>query len=197
MRILILCSYCFFLISCNSSYRTDEQRVALAGGIYFHLIPQIPFENGLQLSQSASVTYQDQSHDLIFQTEILNDRLTMVGLTPTGTRLFTILLQQGQIDANGLSAMVDKIKPQYLLADLQLSLWPVNEVALALDGAEVIQTSALKRTIVRDGEAIVTIEYSETPAYHGRIHFRHHLRGYSLQIEPISVQSKKKTAAEE
>ncbi|WP_223669737.1 DUF3261 domain-containing protein [Kangiella shandongensis] len=188
MRVLICLLLCnALLIGCSSHYRSSQQRVFIAEQVSFELISQVPFSNGLNLTQSATATYQKQSHDLIFQTEIQRGQLAMVGLTPTGTRLFTIILQGGEINAHGLSAMVDKIKPQYLLADLQLSLWPIQQVQQAIKGGQARQVSTSKRVIQRNGETVISVEYSQQPAFHGIIHFTHHERGYSLHIEPLSV----------
>lgn len=187
MRLLITLFCACLIISCNSHYHSSEQRVVIAEQVSFELISQVPFTNGLNLTQSATATYQEQSHDLIFQTEIRQGQLAMVGLTPTGTRLFTIIMKDGDINAHGLSAMVDKIKPQYLLADLQLSLWPIQQVQQAIDGGQATQVSPSTRLIKRHGDTIISIEYSQRPAFRGTIHFTHHERGYSLHIEPLSV----------
>lgn len=189
MRLLTLCFYCFIIIGCGSSYQNDNSSVMIADGVTFQLISKVPFKHGLRMSQSASVTYQEDSHDLLFQTEVIQDGLTMVGLTPTGTRLFTIQMQQGKIQANGLSAVVDDIKPDYLLADLQLSLWPSEDVGLSLSGAKLLQPSPLKRRLVRNNQTLISIDYSEVPAYKGTISFTHHQRGYSLHIEPVAIET--------
>lgn len=216
MRLLTFILIIFLVNACTSIHYSTEQRVAIAENVYFDLIPIVPFiqqnpsagsiadnktSHYLRFTQSATVTYtksphannpnNDQrlnSHDLIFQTEIINNTLTMVGLTPTGTRLFTIIMNNGTIQANGLSSMIDTIKPEYLLADLQLSLWPEHTLQQAIQGARLQQNSDFKRVVMRDGEAIITIRYTKQPAYTGQINFIHHQRGYQLQIAPIDVE---------
>ncbi|AOE50984.1 hypothetical protein KS2013_2280 [Kangiella sediminilitoris] len=161
----------------------------VAEEVGFSLLSSVPFEDGLRLTQSATAEYNNESHDLIFQTEIRQGNLAMVGLTPTGTRLFTIILKQGEITAEGLSAIVENIKPDYLLADLQLSLWPAAEIQQALSGGKIITAPSGQRLITRNNQPIIQIEYSQQPAYEGTIRFNHLERGYSLYIEPLSIET--------
>ena len=187
-KLLLLVVALLMLVSCISAYQTSTQKVMIAEEVTFELIPTIPFDNGLRLTQSAQASYNNQNHDLIFETEILDQQLVMVGLTPTGTRLFTVQMQNQLISATGYSAMIDQIKPEYLLADLQLSLWPFEDITRAISGAKVTQPSSTQRRITKAGIDIITIEYSENPAYKGSVYFQHHQRGYSLRIEPLSIR---------
>jgi hypothetical protein len=163
--------------------------VAIANGVYFDLLSSIPYDINLRLTQSASATYKDQSHDLIFQTEILQNKLVMVGLTPTGTRLFTIQMDQKTVNAEGVSAMVDKIKPEYLLADLQISLWPLKQIQANLINATIAQPTPFERVVNNNEESIISIKYSrDSEHFRGTIEFHHHQRQYQLIIEPIQIE---------
>ncbi|GAA4360610.1 DUF3261 domain-containing protein [Kangiella marina] len=187
MRALVF-SLLLLLVGCTTHYQSQDQTVEIADGVQLQLLSSIPFDNGMTLTQSATAEYNDEHHDLIFQTEILSDKLTMVGLTPTGTRLFTIVMKDGMIDATGLSAMVDSIKPEYLLADLQLSLWPKRQLLQHLNNADLLEPNPLKREIVNDGIPIITIDYSQPTKYQGTIRFNHLERGYSLVIAPLAIE---------
>lgn len=188
MRILALAISVFILSGCLSSYHSKHNSVFIAEGMSFELIPSVPFDNGLVLTQSATITYENESHDLIFQTEILKDRLTMVGLTPTGTRIFTIRMQQGFVDAKGFSSLVENIKPEYILADLQLSLWPLEELRGAIQRGTVSQPDKHLRNVDHQGMTVITIVYSDPVAYQGTIEFTHKERGYHLVLSPLSVE---------
>lgn len=188
MRFLTLLLSLLVITGCLSSYHSNHNSVAIANNTQFELIPTIPFDNGLVLTQSATITYNDESHDLIFKTEILQNKLTMVGLTPTGTRIFTISMQQGAVNAQGFSSLVENIKPEYILADLQLSLWPLQEITAATRGATILQPNQLSRQVTRQAETLITITYSEPTAYQGTIEFTHLERGYSLVLSPLAVE---------
>jgi len=111
----------------------------------------------------------------------------MVGLTPTGTRLFTIIMHNGIIQADGLSALVEKIQPQYLLADLQISLWPEDSIKAAISAPDQLVANAFQRQIVVDDKAVITIKYDTQPYYQGNIDYHHHQRNYHISISPISI----------
>ncbi len=187
MRNVVILLLCISIWGCNPSYISDQHRVQIAQDVQFQLIHKLPFEHGLQLLQSAQIDFQGQSRDLLFQTEVRDNRLTMVGLTATGTRLFSIEMNQNQIQARGLPSS-DELKPQYLLADMQLSLWPAELVAKALTGAEVNQINPLERVISHNQQSIIVIRYTEPVYYQGNIEFRHLERGYSLNIELLTIE---------
>ena len=188
MRLLNLTFILLFLTGCLSKYQNTIEHVSVADNVNYTLLPTIPFSNGLTLTQSATVTYQDESHDLIFHTEITNRQLTMVGLSPTGTRLFTIVMQEGSVNAEGFSSLLDSIKAEYLLADLQLSLWPQDQLNQNLSGAVVKEPRPLTRNVVQANNTIITVHYSEAEYYKGDIQFTHHQRGYNLSLTPLAIE---------
>lgn len=187
MRNIVILLLCISIWGCNPSYISEQPRVQIAQDVQFQLIHKLPFEQGLQLLQSAQIDFQDQSRDLLFQTEVRDNRLIMVGLTPTGTRLFSIEMNQDQIVANGLPSNVE-LKPQYLLADMQLSLWPAELVSQALSGAEVHHSNPLERIISHNQQPIIVIRYTQPVYYRGNIEFQHLERGYRLNIELLSLE---------
>lgn len=188
MRLLNLTFILLLLTGCLSKYQNTIEHVSVADNVNYTLLPTIPFSNGLTLTQSATVTYQDESHDLIFHTEITNRQLTMVGLSPTGTRLFTIVMQEGSVNAEGFSSLLDSIKAEYLLADLQLSLWPQDQLNQNLSGAVVKEPRPLTRNVVQANNTIITVHYSEAEYYKGDIQFTHHQRGYNLSLTPLAIE---------
>ncbi|GAA0208605.1 hypothetical protein GCM10009123_15080 [Kangiella japonica] len=174
--------------ACTSHYQGQNERVLIADNVEFELVSTIPFKNGLTLTQSATVTYNTETHDLIFHTEIRNRTLTMVGLTPTGTRLFTIVTKEGEIRAEGFSSIIESIKPQFLLADMQLSLWPMEQLQANISGAKYLEINALTRQMTTHNKALISIHYSEPDFLQGQIEFTHHQRGYTLSLTPIAVE---------
>lgn len=187
MRSFLILFLSILFWGCSSTYVSDRQTVSIAQDVDFQLITGHPFTNDFHLLQSAQVNYNNELHDLLFQTEVSEKQLVMVGLSATGTRLFSIQLTAGQITASGLPTD-DGLKPEYLLADMQLSLWPASSINHALSGAELVQPDATQRLIMRDQKEIIRIEYSHPEFYKGRIHFQHLERGYSLLIEPLSIE---------
>ncbi|RDX36990.1 DUF3261 domain-containing protein [Kangiella sp. HD9-110m-PIT-SAG07] len=188
MRFIILLAAILFLTACTTHYTSQQNNVLIANQVQFNLLSTIPFKNGLTLTQSATVTYQDESQDLIFHTEIRDQTLTMVGLTPTGTRLFTIVTQEGNIRADGFSSIVDNIKPEYLLADMQLSLWPISQLRSNIQGASLEEPDPLTRQLTNGNKPLVSIYYSEAQHYQGYIEFTHHQRDYNLILTPLSIE---------
>ncbi|WP_196139445.1 DUF3261 domain-containing protein [Aliikangiella sp. G2MR2-5] len=119
---LICCSLLF--LSCASQLST-QRRVEIAKGINFPLLAPHSFGDSVALTQLAKVNYEkDSGEQLLFRIEISPEKMTVAGLTLSGTRLFAIEYDGSKIISEGLAAILDKIKPQYLLADIQISLWP-------------------------------------------------------------------------
>lgn len=174
--------------ACTSHYQGQNERVLIADSVEFKLLPTIPFKDGLILTQSATVTYDQETHDLIFHTEIRDRTLTMVGLSPTGTRLFTIVTQEGQVRAEGFSSIIESIKPEFLLADMQLSLWPMEQLQANISGAEYLEINAVNRLLKANNSTIISIHYSEPDHLTGQIEFTHQQRGYTLSLTPIAVE---------
>ena len=174
--------------ACTSHYQGQDERVLIADNVEFELVPTIPFKDGLTLTQSATVTYDKETHDLIFHTEIRNRTLTMVGLTPTGTRLFTIVTKEGEIRAEGFSSIIESIKPEFLLADMQLSLWPMEQLQANISGAKYSEINALTRQMTTHNKALISIQYSDPEHLEGQIVFTHQQRGYTLSLTPIAVE---------
>ena len=105
--------------------------------LYFQLQSPASFGKHYTATQLATINYQDQKHELLFQLEIDPQRLVLVGLTPSGTRLFTIINDHKGIQSEGFKAVVEKVKPEYLLADIQIALWPESRIRNAIQNDKV------------------------------------------------------------
>ena len=97
-------------------------------------------------------------------------------------------MQEGSVNAEGFSSLIDAIKPEYLLADLQLSLWPQDQLNQNLSGAVVKEPRPLTRNVVQANNTIITVHYSEAEYYKGDIQFTHHQRGYNLSLTPLAIE---------
>jgi hypothetical protein len=76
--------------------------------------------------------------------------------------------------------------PKYILADLQMALWPEIPAADALQIRET-QEPPYVREVLRAGVPVVRVRYETMPAWQGRIDYHHLERGYRLSIHPLQI----------
>jgi hypothetical protein len=116
-------------------------------------------------------------------------------MTPTGQRLFSIDYsnQWWHYDVNSIVA--DRIQPKYLLADFQLSYWPLDVLQQHLIGGVIRQEktsdTGTKRVLYRGNKKLIEIQYEQngqTGSWVGRVNFRHLERNYSVVAETLASE---------
>ncbi|TQV87854.1 DUF3261 domain-containing protein [Aliikangiella coralliicola] len=193
--ILIIAITC--LCSCVSRKLADKS-IDISAGVPFSLLTPASLGKQLALTQAAEISFDNNQHELLFQAEITSKKMVVVGLLASGTRLFTIEFDGEKITSEGISKVIEKIKPGYLIADIQLSLWPDKILREHLKQhsdcfksgqCELLNSNeGNRRRFMKDGEEIISISYRGTPSYKHQLEFKHHLRGYGLKISPLAIE---------
>jgi hypothetical protein len=187
------------LVLCACAHTGSSNQVRIADELVFALLPPASFGASLMLTQAATIEFGAEQHELLFYTEISAEKISIVGALPSGTRLFSIVYDGQAIVSDGTQDLLSSITPEYFLADLQLTQWPLAEVANGLaavnscfaSGSCVISETAdhLQRNLNRDGQSVVSIRYGALPHYRNSTSYEHHERGYRLQVETLQVQT--------
>jgi uncharacterized protein DUF3261 len=183
---------------CGCVHTSGVSSVNIADELVFDLLPPASFGASLLLTQAATLEFGDESHELLFYTEVTQEHISLVGVLPNGTRLFSIIYDGHVIESDGNQDLLGKIAPQYFLADLQLAQWPFMQVAATLAGSNACFGSGecefaesldhLQRSLRRDGQTIIDVQYQEFPHYQGSTVYQHRERAYRLQVETLEIQ---------
>ncbi|NKB58324.1 MAG: DUF3261 domain-containing protein [Alphaproteobacteria bacterium] len=86
----------------------------------------------LSLSQLVVGEYKDQSYKMRYEVDITPERLAMVGLSPLGITLFSLVQERDEISVETFFKQEPKFDPRYTLFDLYLTYWPPEVLRTAL-----------------------------------------------------------------
>ncbi|WP_158972322.1 DUF3261 domain-containing protein [Paraglaciecola sp. L3A3] len=133
-----LCLFCLtLLLNACQLLNISSARVALGENVFYQL-QAVPSEfNGLISLQKLTVTREDETHQLLVQTELQNQQINMVGFSQSGLQLFQLSWQQGGALELSTNIMLPDIPAEQLLAYYQLSNWPVAKVKKGLQGIQL------------------------------------------------------------
>ena len=173
----------FALFACTQN--TDSVKpLKIARDVEFSLLPPESFGQSLSLLQSLEINYKGESRQLLAQLEINPNKITLVGLSPLGNRLFTVLWTGESLSEEYLAEWPFPFSPKHILADVQLALWLKIPQQ---DGFKIreIQSPQLRREILRNEEIVMRISYETRPFWQGEILIQHLERGYQLSIQTL------------
>ena len=173
----------FALFACTQNTESVKP-LKIARDVEFSLLPPESFGQSLSLLQSLEINYKGESRQLLAQLEINPNKITLVGLSPLGNRLFTVLWTGESLSEEYLAEWPFPFSPKHILADVQLALWLKIPQQ---DGFKIrdIQSPQLRREILRNEEIVMRISYETRPFWQGEILIQHLERGYQLSIQTL------------
>ena len=199
------------LLSACSSYSkrstnklsTDKLSVQISEHHAFKLLSPKSLNKQLSLTQLVEIRFNNQNHELMMQIEISVDKIVVVGLSAEGARLFSLIYDGNSIINDGYSDIIKSLKAEYLLADLQLSLWPFDSVNAQFQRTnqceKVVKSNNtstcevresddhLNRQVLVNNEVLVNIDYQNETHYKGALTIVNKQRGYQLTITSLQV----------
>ena len=182
------------MVACTQDVAPPVNQVNIAHNVKFSLLPPESFKQSLSVLQSIEVQYERKTRQMLAQLEITPNKMTFVGLSPMGNRMFTILWTgQNFSDEYLLENIKDEwpfpFEPKRILADVQLALWPniptqngikIRETALPKMSREILSSEMNESPIMR-------ITYETRPFWQGLIVIEHLERNYQLSIETLQI----------
>ncbi len=182
------------MAACTQDVVPLVKQVNIARNLKFSLLPPESFGQSLSVLQSLELQYKGKTQQLLAQLEITPKKMTFVGLSPMGNRLFTVLWTgQNFSDEHLLKNIKDEwpfpFEPKRILADVQLALWPniptqngikIRETALPNMSREILRSDLNEYPIMR-------ITYETRPFWQGLIVIEHLERNYQLSIETLQI----------
>lgn len=189
--LLILCAS-LWLAGCPLS----QKQVHITRQVSMALLPPVTLGKAISASQVFRSTLRRKKVVFYVQLEVEATRVVMVGLTPIGARLFTIMYQRGRVEYQPAPFFKAPLQPKHILADFQLTFWPLTRVKeqLSKGHLEVKEEAKHKRRIRRytykNGREVIRITYTNPDdLWKGQVHFHHLERGYTFSVKTVQVQA--------
>jgi len=173
LRALSAALILFGLVACENSLPR--------GGRIGLKLPPSTLGASVNLQQHLTVDRNGHMDELDAALEIDPERIDMVGLV-LGQRVLALHYDGKTLETWRHPIMTEGLRGEDVLEDLQLTLWPVEEIRAALPVGWRIEENGGRRTIL-DKDALVTvIQYSAQPRWSGTVELRNLRFHYRLTI---------------
>jgi hypothetical protein len=143
---------------------------------------------GSQLArQVVSAAFADQAATLQCVVDVTPEHMTLVALNAMGLRLFSVVVAGGKTLAERTPGVSDAIRPERILADIQLAYWPLAALQKAYAGTSwsVSEPVAGTRRLLHDGRLAEEVHYAQPAGdrWQGRLWLANFAQGYSLSVD--------------
>lgn len=192
LRVFLYMIFALNLSACVSiSNKNLEKTVSISNETFIYL-NFYSWPSNLILTQRMFVERQNETHELLIQTEITDNKLVMVGLTPNGLDLFSITWRKhGQIEYKKRSFIPDGLQPEFILADFLISHLPDNILESQMINGKLNvstkKTIQLREILNLNNKKIISATIDLGKIWPNKITFLHHVRQYKLILETLSV----------
>lgn len=199
-NLLLLGLTLFTLQGCklNKQVLPVQSSVKISNGLNFKLLSPQSLNKTVNLNQLLQASFNGQKQKLNLMTQITPQEIKVTGLTTLGNRLFD-LKYDGKytgIEISSVTRLMAKTKgaklntlPQFMLADMQLTYWPLDEIRRILPANAAIQEldngDGFKRILYENNKPIVEINFSQKNPWISKIYYQHLERHYQYVIENI------------
>ena len=119
------------------------------------------------------------------------DRIEVVALTALGQRALSVSWNGKDWQVETAPMVPSTLRPEWLLADLQLALWPLPALQAAYGpaGWEVTEPGGGVRRLRHGGQLVAEVDYADADPWHGRYWISNFRFDYALAIEAEPAQS--------
>lgn len=162
---------------------TPVSTVNIANGVDMQLL--LP-KQAVSETQKITAYYRQEQHTLIMQVQASPQQVVMAGLTPTGTRLFSLSFDGKTVESWQSPLFRAPFDGSYVLADFELATLDLAALRSALPGnvllKEGVQSPTVRERSLHNAQGItvIRIEYQDK-----KTHYCHLERDYCLQIETL------------
>jgi hypothetical protein len=145
-------------------------------------LPPAALGQSISVQQHLTVKRGASTNDLDVALEVDPAHVNVVGLA-FGQRVLSLQYDGRELTEWRHAMLPSQVRAADVLEDLQLTLWPVEEIARALPPGWRIEEEGLRRTLRLDGQVVATIAYSGTPRWKGTAVLDNLRYQYRLTIE--------------
>jgi len=168
----------------------------LPGGGYW--TPLAPALLGRSFNAVQRVTGEFGAHRavLLCYLEVSGNHLALAATTPDGTELFSLEQDGTRLQVHSSPLLPKQLRPQAVLADLQMTFWPAVAVAPALARNGLTMTehagdAGAVRIIARGGTPVATITYGAADPWRGAVVFEQHAWHYRYAVDTLQWEPAK------
>jgi hypothetical protein len=145
-------------------------------------LPPAALGQSISVQQHLTVKRGASTNDLDVALEVDPAHVNVVGLA-FGQRVLSLQYDGRELTEWRHAMLPSQVRAADVLEDLQLTLWPVEEIARALPPGWRIEEEGLRRTLRLDGQVVATIVYSGTPRWKGTAVLDNLRYQYRLTVE--------------
>ena len=132
---------------------------------------------------------QGQSHQFMAQLEADLSRLVIAGVVLSGPRLFVVEQSSQGVRAEASDLVPPQIRPEYLLADLQLAFAPREALERAYAGTEwSLFENSDTRVLRQRGRDVAVVHRGAADPWAAPVDLTNHRYGYALHVETLERQ---------
>jgi hypothetical protein len=137
-------------------------------------------------SQVVRAAFRERELTLQCAVQVTDRGVTVAGVDALGRRVFTVTYDGQQASVEPGPMIPEGFSPDYLLADVQLALWPLRalQAAYAGTGWAVSEPYPGARRLRRDGRLIAEVHYTGADPWTSRYWVSNFERGYVLAVDP-------------
>lgn len=182
MRSALLIAIGAFVAACAT---TPAVRGTAAAAQTWPLLAPATLGSAQSASQRLRAAYTDQELSLDCAIDVTAERITVIGLLPAGPRVFTLNYDGQRLDAETSAGVPAALKPERLLNDLQLALWPRAALERAFDNSRwrLAEPDPRTRRLLRDDKLVAEVHYADADPWSGRLWLVNFDGGYSIAVE--------------
>jgi uncharacterized protein DUF3261 len=151
-------------------------------------LPPAALGASINLQQHLTVQRGERMEELDAALEIDPDRIDLVGLA-LGRRVLSLHYDGKSLRTWRHPMVAEGLRGEDVLEDLQLTLWPLEQIRLALPTGWRIEENGLQRTLYAGDAPVTVIEYSAEPRWNGTIELTNLRYHYRLTIRSVSGDS--------
>ena len=167
--------YVLALAGCASDARPARLRLQLAPATLGATI---------SLQQHLLVESDGRAQELDAALEIDPERIDLVVLA-LNTRVLSLHYDGRSLESWRHPALPSELRPEDVLEDLQLTLWPVEALRRALPSEWRIEEHSARRVVLAGGRPVTEIDYSGDSRWSGKIVVNNLRYRYRLTIQSV------------
>jgi hypothetical protein len=134
--------------------------------------------------QHLTVEREGRIDELDAALEIDQDHLQLVGLA-FGQRVMSISYDGKELKSWRHFMLPPQVQPEDVLSDIELTLWPADEINKALPAGWRLEDDGLRRTLFLGSERIAVVRYQQMPRWTGTVVLENLRYRYRLTIQSV------------
>ncbi len=180
-----------FLHGC--AWLQPDGSAPLPGGGWWRPLSPALLAADFDALQRIDFTFGDRRAVWLFSLEKHGERLALVATTPDGTALFQLLQQGGDVTITPSPLLPPQWRPEVVLMELQLALWPRDAIAANLPDALQWQSTPNGFALHRGDTIEIEIERAAIEPWRQPVtltqrRWNYHYRVTPLEFEPRAPQ---------